>query len=166
MIKQNEEEQALILFAPGGLKRKLNEWLMSDKLNISTIEAKNEKDAQDKMNSPDFNFDLIILDGSKFNASQIISSKNNKKYPFIVLVDKNIENEERDLLTSLGVEGIIEVQSVNVKIIEDLVTKIRIKNLKSKKTTERYQFIKKLGFGTSGEVLLMRDMMFLVITIE
>ena len=158
-IPQQNLELALMLIGNNNLRRKFLEWLESDKVNISTIESKTEDDAIHKLLSNDFKIDYVFIEASKFDIVRIINRLPKKPFFIIVLFDsKLMDAAKRDeILSTKSVEEMIEISSLNMKIIENFIINIRIKKSSKTKTKERYQFIKILGLGTSGQVDLMKD---------
>jgi len=143
-IPLQNREQALLVIANNGLRRKFLEWLESDKVNITTLESKTEADAIAKMESQDFKLDYVFIETARFDILNILAKTQKKDYFVIALIDpKTTDQAKKDEFQNTGrVEEITEIPSLNIKLIESLIINKRLKKSGRTKTKERYQFIK------------------------
>ncbi len=86
-IPLQNREQALLVIANNGLRRKFLEWLESDKVNITTLESKTEADAIAKMESQDFKLDYVFIETARFDILNILAKTQKKDYFVIALID-------------------------------------------------------------------------------
>ena len=159
--ESKEKSDYAITLLSQSYRRRFMRFLTTEKIKLTTFDAKNELEMINKIQSKNYNIQYLVLD-TTFQIQTILAGiKSEHKIPVLLLHDNEYTQEKKDgLLQSYPHIFFHESTSLTLDIVCELLLTMKLSMSKIQTTTksrERYTFIKELGSGASGIVDLVMD---------